>query len=132
MLPLALNRNRTETPVIRLLVDPSKRVLKLPTPGRVRFFLKNGEFLQIFEKKMSNGQWSRARIDVSSCVKICGYNTPDILAHMALINKDSNVREDMQVFGTVIFETVNRFVVELSAAKNHLFPKGENDLCSNK
>ena len=61
-------------------------------------------------------------------MKICAPNTSDILAHMALIHKFNNVRKDMQVFGKVIFETVNRFAVELSAAKNHSFSKAENDL----
>ena len=66
---------------------------------------------------MSRGQRRRARVDVGSHVMICADSMPDILADMALVDKDDNILKGVQMFGTVKSKTVNHFAVELPAAE---------------
>ena len=66
---------------------------------------------------MSRGQRRRVRVDVGSRVMICADSMPDILADMALVDKDDNILKGVQMFGTVKSKTVNHFAVELPAAE---------------
>ena len=75
---MAVNRNRTETPVLRSLAGPSKLQLHIPSRGGLSKTLKNKNPL----KKMSRGQRHRSHVDVGSRVMTCVDNMSDILTDM--------------------------------------------------